>query len=187
MFVLGLMIFGAASLIAALAPGYATLIAMRFLKGVGGAIVAPAGARSPRRRAGHGRDRAGELWADRQPRRGLGLALSIGTAGCGIGASGRVPGGRAPGAGSSAATAFLYDSLRLVGLSGMLFAAAASLLIEFVLLTYLQQMRGWTPFEMAASFLPFALALIGTAAAAFCVAAMVALRVAAGRRRYGTT
>lgn len=69
----------------------------------------------------------------------------------------------------------------------MLFAAAASLLIEFVLLTYLQQMRGWTPFEMAASFLPFALTLIGTAAAAFCVAAMVALRVAAGRRRYGTT
>lgn len=83
--------------------------------------------------------------------------------------------------------AFLYDSLRLVGLSGMLFAAAASLLIEFVLLTYLQQMRGWTPFEMAASFLPFALTLIGTAAAAFCVTAMVALRVAAGRRRYGTT
>lgn len=42
MFVLGPMIFGAASLMAALAPGYATLTAMRFLEGVGGAIVVPA-------------------------------------------------------------------------------------------------------------------------------------------------
>lgn len=58
--------------------------------------------------------------------------------------------------------AFLLDSVRIVGLGGMLLAAAGSLLIEFVLLIYLQEVRGWTPFETAASFLPFAVALIGT-------------------------
>ncbi len=31
-----------------------------------------------------------------------------------------------------------------------------------MLLIYLQEFRGWTPFETAASFLPFAIALIGT-------------------------
>ncbi|YBV94744.1 MFS transporter (plasmid) [Phyllobacteriaceae bacterium JZ32] len=57
---------------------------------------------------------------------------------------------------------FLLDPIRIVGLAGMLLAASASLLIEFVLLTYLQQVRDWTPFETAISFLPFAVALIGT-------------------------
>ena len=58
--------------------------------------------------------------------------------------------------------AFLPDPLRTLWFSGMLLTAPAALLIEFLLLTYLQQIRGWTPFETAASFVPFALALIGT-------------------------
>jgi predicted MFS family arabinose efflux permease len=58
--------------------------------------------------------------------------------------------------------AFLCDSQRSVGLTGMLLATAVSMLSEFVLLSYLQQIRGWTPLETAASFLPFVLALIGT-------------------------
>lgn len=49
----------------------------------------------------------------------------------------------------------------MIGLGGMLLAAAGSLLIEFVLLIYLQEVRGWTPFQTAASFVPFAVALIG--------------------------
>ncbi|WP_374991541.1 MFS transporter [Bradyrhizobium sp. LHD-71] len=58
--------------------------------------------------------------------------------------------------------AFLLDMLRAVGLLGTFLAAAVSLLIEFVFLTYLQQTRGWTSFETAASFLPFAFGLIVT-------------------------
>lgn len=42
MFVLGLMLFGAASIIAAAAPNYEVLAAMRFMEGVGGAMIAPA-------------------------------------------------------------------------------------------------------------------------------------------------
>lgn len=42
MFVLGLILFGGASAIAAAAPSYEVLAAMRFLEGVGGAMIAPA-------------------------------------------------------------------------------------------------------------------------------------------------
>lgn len=42
MFVLGLLVFGAASGIAAAAPSYEVLAAMRFLQGVAGALIAPA-------------------------------------------------------------------------------------------------------------------------------------------------
>ncbi|MDW5376232.1 MFS transporter [Halomonas sp. HP20-15] len=57
---------------------------------------------------------------------------------------------------------FLLDSARLTGLAGMLLAAAGSLLIEFILLIYLQEVRGWTALETAVSFLPFAVALFGS-------------------------
>ncbi len=42
MFAIGLIVFGVASAIAALAPSYRILVAMRLLQGVGGAMVAPA-------------------------------------------------------------------------------------------------------------------------------------------------
>nr|WP_210201720.1 MFS transporter [Mesorhizobium loti] len=42
MFVLGLILFGAASVIAMAAPSYEVLAAMRFFEGVGGAMIAPA-------------------------------------------------------------------------------------------------------------------------------------------------
>lgn len=42
MFTIGLTLFGFASLVAALAPSFDVLIMMRFLQGVGGAIIAPA-------------------------------------------------------------------------------------------------------------------------------------------------
>jgi MFS family permease len=42
MLVIGLTMFGAASVVAAVTPSYNALIAMRFLEGVGGAVVAPA-------------------------------------------------------------------------------------------------------------------------------------------------
>jgi hypothetical protein len=48
----------------------------------------------------------------------------------------------------------------------MLLAAAASLLIEFLLLTYLQEIRRWNAFQTAASFIPFAIALIAANASA---------------------
>lgn len=55
---------------------------------------------------------------------------------------------------------FLLDSCRLAGLLGMFLAAAGSVLIEFVLLLFFQQLRGWTPLFTALAFLPFAIALI---------------------------
>ncbi|WP_292510194.1 MFS transporter [Mesorhizobium sp.] len=42
MFVLGLAVFGAASLVAAFAPSYGVLVAMRCGQGIGGAMTAPA-------------------------------------------------------------------------------------------------------------------------------------------------
>ena len=41
MFILGLILFGGASVIAAMAPTYELLTAMRFLEGVAGAMIAP--------------------------------------------------------------------------------------------------------------------------------------------------
>lgn len=241
MFAIGLTVFGVASLIAALTPSFDTLVAMRFLEGVGGAIIAPAalglvralfpdmtafaramaiwggvsvlgavlGFISSGMVASYVSWRwmfivpiavsALGLWASvgllpAGPRREtaarpgldpLGAMLATGgivLASFGLIASHDASWGSSQVVGSLAAgiallvvfliaerrarhpllpTDFLLDSLRIVGLSGMLLAAAASVLIEFVLLNYLQQIRGWSPFETAASFLPFALALIG--------------------------
>lgn len=71
---------------------------------------------------------------------------------------------------------FLLDPARLAGLAGMLLAAAGSLLIEYVLLIYLQQVRGWSAFETAVSFLPFAAALIGINL----IAVSIVVRIGAG-------
>jgi MFS family permease len=242
LFKAGLAMFGAASLVAALTPSFNALIAMRFLEGVGGAIVAPAalalvralfpdmtvfaramaiwggvsvlgavlgfissgmvasvvswrwmfaipiavsalglGATVSLLPAGRRLDTAASPRLDP-----LGALLATGgivLASFGLIASHDANWGSAVVAGPLAAgiallvvflvtehrthdpllpPAFLLDSRRVIGLCGMLLAAAASLLIEFVLLTYLQQVRGWTSFETAASLLPFALALIAT-------------------------
>jgi MFS family permease len=242
MFVAGLAIFGAASVVAALTPSYTALIAMRFLEGVGGAIVAPAALGLVRTlfpdmtafaramaiwggvsvlgavlgfiSSGMAASFVSWRWMFAIPIAvsALGLAASVGllpvgrpdeaatrprldplgailaTGGIVLASFGLIASHDARWssplvAGPLAAgvallvvfliverrardpllpPAFLLNSPRIVGLSGMFLAAAASLLIEFVLLTYLQQMRGWTPFETAVSFLPFALALIGT-------------------------
>ncbi len=68
---------------------------------------------------------------------------------------------------------FLADPTRAVGLAGMLLAAAGSLLAEYVLLLYLQEQRGWTTAETAASFLPFAVALIAANAVAASIVALL--------------
>lgn len=242
MFAIGLTMFGAASVIAALTPTFDTLVAMRFLEGVGGAIVAPAALGLVRTllpdmtafaramaiwggvsvlgavlgfissgmvasyaswrwmftvpiavsvlglwasggllTAGHRRETAARPGLD--PLGAMLVTGGIVLASFGLIASHDASWGSSQVMGPLAAgigllimfliaerrarhpllpPAFLLDPLRIVGLSGMLFAAAASVLIEFVLLNYLQQIRGWSPFETAASFLPFALALIGT-------------------------
>ncbi|MDK2766099.1 MAG: MFS transporter [Sphingomonas sp.] len=61
---------------------------------------------------------------------------------------------------------FLMSRARAIGWIGMLLAAAGSMLTEFALLVHLQQDRGWTPFDTALSFAPFAVALIATNTAA---------------------
>lgn len=260
MFVLGLVLFGAASLGAALTPGYAALTILRAVQGVGGAMVAPAALGLVRGLhpdpAGFGRAMA--VWGGVSV---LGAVLGfitsgmvaefvnwrwmfavpiavslLGLAGCAglLPATGRAvagpeatrPGLDLPGAllatsgialasfgliasndagwgsiltvGPLAAGAvlllafvlaerrrrdpllppdFLCDPLRLAGLGGVLLAAAVSVLIEYALLVYLQQSRGWTPFETAASFLPFAVALIGTNS----IAAAIVGRIGAER------
>lgn len=55
---------------------------------------------------------------------------------------------------------FILEPCRIIGLLGMLFAAAGSLLIEFVLSLYLQNDKDWSPLMTAVAFLPFAIALI---------------------------
>lgn len=55
---------------------------------------------------------------------------------------------------------FLLDRYRFTGLLGMLLAAATSVLIEFILSLYLQQIRNWSSFTTAVGFLPFAVTLI---------------------------
>lgn len=44
----------------------------------------------------------------------------------------------------------------------MMSAAAGSLLLEYVLSLYLQEVHGWTGLAVAAAFLPFAVALLGS-------------------------
>lgn len=242
MFTVGLILFGAASLAAALAPRFEVLIATRFLQGVGGAIIAPAALGLVRSlfpdATAFGRAMAiwggvsvlGAIlgfissgmitsfiswrWMFSVPIAAalLGLAVSalllpasasaekanppgldplgalLGTAGIvltsyGLIASHGMSWGSREVWGPLAAGSililfffvternvrspllppiFLKDAVRLVGLAGTLLAAAGSLLIEFVLLIYLQENRGWTAFATAASFLPFAVALIAT-------------------------
>ncbi|MGK9234411.1 MFS transporter [Inquilinus limosus] len=55
---------------------------------------------------------------------------------------------------------FVPSPCRIVGLLGMLLAAAGSALIEFVLSLYLQGAREWSPLATALAFLPFAVALM---------------------------
>ncbi|MEU9983170.1 MFS transporter [Streptomyces sp. NPDC050856] len=60
---------------------------------------------------------------------------------------------------------FTLEPRRLVGLAGMLLAAAGVGLVTFLLSIYLQQERGWTPLETTGAFLPFTVALILTSRA----------------------
>lgn len=55
---------------------------------------------------------------------------------------------------------FLADPRRLTGLAGMFLAAAASMVIEYVLTLYLQQIRGWSSLATAVSFLPFCITMV---------------------------
>lgn len=242
MFALGLALFGGASMVAPFATSFDVLIAMRFLQGVGGAMVAPAALGVVRSlfpdMAAFGRAMA--IWGgvsvlgavlgfissgmiasvvswrwmfavpvavsllglattaglpsavhptDPMQRPGLDpIGALLATAGIASASYGLIASHEAPWTspevlGPLAAgigllilflaverkirdpllpPVFLRDPTRLVGWAGMLLAAAGSLLIEFVLLIYLQEVRGWTSFETAASFLPFAAALIGT-------------------------
>lgn len=58
---------------------------------------------------------------------------------------------------------FILDRCRIIGLLGMLLAAAgAGGLISFVLSLYLQQIREWSSLATAAAFVPFAVVLIAT-------------------------
>jgi len=242
MFIVGVALFGTASLVAALAPGFEALVTMRFLQGVGGAIIAPAALGLVRSLfpdiAAFGRAMA--VWGGvsvlgailgfissgmiasfvswrwmfvvpiavsllglatgvrllgtshphaKANRPGLDLlGALLATAGIVLAsygliashetswASPRVSGALVAGTfllvlflfaerkvrDPLLPPAFLLNPVRILGLGGMLLAAAGSLLLEFVLLVYLQKVRGWTSFETAASFLPFAMTLIGT-------------------------
>ncbi|WP_088835305.1 MFS transporter [Paenibacillus tyrfis] len=55
---------------------------------------------------------------------------------------------------------FISEPRRIVGLAGMFLAAAGSMLIEYVLTLYLQQIREWSSLATAVSFLPFAVTMI---------------------------
>ncbi|MET9297418.1 MFS transporter [Streptomyces sp. NPDC003077] len=57
---------------------------------------------------------------------------------------------------------FARQPRRVVGLVGILLAAAASGLVNFLLSLYLQQERGWSPLATAGAFVPFTIALIAT-------------------------
>lgn len=62
---------------------------------------------------------------------------------------------------------FVLERRRIVGLVGiMLAAAAAGGLVNFVLSLYLQQVKGWSPIETAAAFVPFAVVLLASGQAA---------------------
>ncbi|WP_048644852.1 MFS transporter [Nitratireductor soli] len=257
MFVVGLVLFGLASLVAALASRYEELLAMRFLQGVAGALIAPAALGMVRSlypdMAAFGRAMAvwggvsvlgavlgfissGMItsvvdwrWMFAVPiavslvglaaaatmlpparprvdakRPGLDpLGALLATAGIVLASFGLIAsheaGWRSPEVYGPLAAgvallllflfterrirdpllppAFLLDRMRLLGLVGMMLAAAGSLLIEFILLVYLQDVRGWTPFQTAVSFLPFAVALIGVNFLAATVVARFGARV----------
>ncbi|MGX9115997.1 MFS transporter [Mesorhizobium sp. BHbsci] len=240
MFVLGLTVFGAASLVAAFAPSYGVLVAMRCGQGIGGAMTAPAAMAVLRALvpapAAYGRAMA--TWGgvsvlgaimgfvvsgilttwiswrwmfavpvfvamvalattsvllpmDRDDRSAhrprldpIGALLA--TFGIAVGSYGLIASGdhrwmSLPVIGSLVASgillsafvmlerktkdpllppSFLVDSCRITGLAGMLLAAAGSVVIEYVLSLYLQQVKGWSPLMTAIAFLPFAATLI---------------------------
>lgn len=227
MFTIGLTIFGAASFFAPTATSFDVLIAMRFLQGVAGAIVAPAALGVVRSlypdMAGFGRAMA--IWGgvsvvgavlgfmssgmlvslvswrwmfavpvavsflglftalsllptnspvDRTQRPGLDpLGALLATSGIVLSSYALIASGEAAWLSTDVLAplvsgilfliafliverqlrdpllppSFLRNPVRLIGLAGMLIAAASSTLIKFVLLLYLQQMRGWTSFE----------------------------------------
>jgi MFS family permease len=236
---IGLLLFAAASLGAAVAPGYELLTAMRFVQGVAGALVAPAAIAALRSlfpdTAEFGRAMAtwggvsvlgaiagfvasgvvtswlswrwmfavplavaafglvalprllSDAGREQRPRLDLGGAalatLGISSASYGLTASNdhawgsttvwlplaigvalllcflhlerRVPDPLLP-------PSFLTRPCRLVGLAGMLAAAAGSLLLEYVLSLYLQEVHGWTGLGVAVGFLPFAVVLLAS-------------------------
>ncbi|MET3581598.1 MFS family permease [Mesorhizobium robiniae] len=240
MFVLGLTVFGAASLVAAFAPNYGVLVAMRVAQGIGGAMTAPAAMAVLRALipdpAAYGRAMAtwggvsvlgaimgfvvsGVLttwiswrWmfsvpvvvamiglaatsvllpmgrSDRSAHRPrldpMGALLA--TFGIALGSYGLIASGdhrwtSLPVIGSLVVSGlllsvfvilerkvedpllppgFLVDSCRITGLAGMLLAAAGSVVIEYILSLYLQQVMGWSPLMTAIGFLPFAATLI---------------------------
>ncbi len=240
---LGLLLFAAASLGAALAPGYEALTAMRFTRGVAGAMIAPAAIAALRSLfPGPGEfGRAMATWGGVSVLGAIAgfvasgvvtswlswrwmFAAPLAVAVFGLVALPRLLGERAAGApagprprldlggavlatlgisGASygltasndhawrAATVwlplavgvallacfliverrvrdpllplgFLARPCRVAGLVGMLVAAAGSLLLEYVLSLYLQQVHGWTGLGVAAGFLPFAVVLLAT-------------------------
>ncbi|ANZ13537.1 MFS transporter [Streptomyces noursei] len=72
---------------------------------------------------------------------------------------------------------FIRTPHRIVGLAGVMLAAAGIGLVTVLLALYLQQIRSWSPLATAGAFLPFTVALIATNRAA---AALVG-RFGAGR------
>ncbi|ADB50788.1 MFS transporter [Conexibacter woesei] len=267
---IGLLLFAAASLGAALAPGYTALTAMRFAQGVAGALVAPAAIAAlrslvpgeaefgramatwggvsvlgaiagfvasgvvttwlswrwmfavplavaavglvalprllPDTAAAHAGAPAPGAGGARRPRLDLGGAvlalLGISLASYGLTASN----GHAWGATTVwlplaigvalllcfllverrvadplLPPAFLAQPCRAVGLAGMMAAAAGSLLLEYVLSLYLQDVHGWTGLGVAGGFLPFAVVLL----AANVLAARLVGRFGAARTMTG--
>jgi len=72
---------------------------------------------------------------------------------------------------------FLTEPRRITGLVGMFLAAAGSMLIEYVLTLYLQQVREWSSLATAVSFLPFLVTMIAIGQ----VAASLVLRFGVAR------
>lgn len=236
---IGLLLFAAASLGAALAPGYEALTAMRFTQGVAGAMVAPA-AIAALRSIFPGPAEFGRVMATWGGVSVLGaivgfvasgivttwlswrwmFAVPLAVAALGLVALPRLLPGAAAGqrprldlGGAALATlgissasygltasndhawssamvwlplaigvalllafllverrvgdpllplGFLARPCRVVGLAGMMAAAAGSLLLEYVLSLYLQEVHDWTGLGVAGGFLPFAVALLAS-------------------------
>lgn len=54
---------------------------------------------------------------------------------------------------------FILNSTRAIGLVGILLAATGMGLITFLLSLYLQQYRGWSPFDTSMAFIPYVIGL----------------------------
>lgn len=240
MLVTGLIIFGAASVIAALAPNFEVLVSMRFLQGVGAALAAPALMAVLRMLFPDPADfgRAMAVWggvpflganlgfilsgiltnwiswrwmfavpvlvaavaiAAARPllpadgnrtsanRPGLDpLGAVLVTSGISLTSYGLIVSGNYSWSSSSVygpfivgaalliafliaerkvrdpllPPGFISEPRRIAGLAGMFLAAAGSMLIEYVVTLYLQQLRGWSSLATAVSFLPFAVTMV---------------------------